>query len=174
MAVMASEHSGVTGVQRLAQQLQSLSELTESLTYRLLELEERVDASDRQLQPLLQGDGQARDALGEEAELRLDETEERLLRLESLLAGLESPSHAPAPIEKRRESARLQPDDGVVFLEESFSQSFLDEQEPLDEQDQFDEQDQLDAQDQLDSQDQLDEQEPLDAQDQLDDERLIA
>ena len=137
---MASENSAVSGLQRLALQLQALSEVTESLTYRLLELEERLSGIDLRLQPLLQGTAQASDALGEEAELRLDETEERLLRLEALLAGLESPNEQPVSIEEPCDPADLQPEEEVVFLEESFSQSFLDEQDQLDVQDQLDEQ----------------------------------
>ena len=140
MAAMASENSAVSGLQRLALQLQALSEVTESLTYRLLELEERLSGIDLRLQPLLQGTAQASDALGEEAELRLDETEERLLRLEALLAGLESPNEQPVSIEEPCDPADLQPEEEVVFLEESFSQSFLDEQDQLDVQDQLDEQ----------------------------------
>ena len=137
---MASENSAVSGLQRLALQLQALSEVTESLTYRLLELEERLSGIDLRLQPLLQGTAQASDALGEEAELRLDETEERLLRLEALLAGLESTNEQPVSIEEPCDPADLQPEEEVVFLEESFSQSFLDEQDQLDVQDQLDEQ----------------------------------
>ena len=140
MAAMASENSAVSGLQRLALQLQALSEVTESLTYRLLELEERLSGIDLRLQPLLQGTAQASDALGEEAELRLDETEERLLRLEALLAGLESTNEQPVSIEEPCDPADLQPEEEVVFLEESFSQSFLDEQDQLDVQDQLDEQ----------------------------------
>lgn len=65
---------------RLAGQVQALSELTESLAFRLLELEERLAAQEIRLQPV-----QPEDV----TELRLDETEERLARLEGLLAGLE-------------------------------------------------------------------------------------
>ncbi|MFO7630812.1 MAG: hypothetical protein R6W06_15130 [Prochlorococcaceae cyanobacterium] len=73
--------------ERLVDQLQSLTEVAETLTLRLLELEDRLAAQERQLQPLLQG-GQGSDSDAdafEETESRLAETEERLERLEALL-----------------------------------------------------------------------------------------
>ena len=71
---------------RLADQLQLLSEVAESLTYRMLELEERLAAQEpRLLEPADGVDPQ----LAEEMELRLLETEERLARIEGLLGAEE-------------------------------------------------------------------------------------
>lgn len=108
---------------RLAGQLQSLSELTEALAYRLLDLEERLAAQDRRLQPLLEGPAAADPQIAD-TELRLDDTEERLTRLESLLTGLDTSGAAPAA--DRAPSAGDDP-----FFEEG-EQAFMDEeQEPL-------------------------------------------
>jgi len=72
--------------QRLADQLQALSVLVESLTIRLLELEERLVAQERRVQA-------AADAVAQqELELRLEDTDERLLRIEALLHDLERPA----------------------------------------------------------------------------------
>jgi uncharacterized coiled-coil protein SlyX len=93
---MAQAVSAPAGIGRLAHQLQMLSELSESLTYRLLELEERVAALDRMLQPLLDAHSGASALLAEDAELRLDDTEARLSQLESLLSGYASAASAQA------------------------------------------------------------------------------
>ena len=71
---------------RLAEQLSALAQVSETLTYRLLELEERVQAQEERLLQLDSEDeaGQA-ESIGE----RLGETEERLQRIEALLEGLE-------------------------------------------------------------------------------------
>lgn len=74
--------------ERLARQLQALSQLVESLTYRLLDLEERVAAQARQLESLQEKATTA--AVDEETTLRLDDTEERLSQLEMLLNGLDT------------------------------------------------------------------------------------
>lgn len=79
--------------QRLADQLQTLSEVAETLTFRLLELEERLAAHELKLQPLLAGAGSSAELDGD-TELRLGDTEDRLARLEGLLSGLESPGAA--------------------------------------------------------------------------------
>lgn len=112
-------------LERLAGQLQSLSELTEALAYRLLDLEERLAAQDRRLQPLLEGPAAA-DPQMADTELRLDDTEERLTRLESLLSGLDTSGAAPTA-----DPAPSAGDD--PFFEEG-EQAFMDmdgEQEPL-------------------------------------------
>ena len=75
---------------RLAHQLHTLSQLSESLTYRLLELEERVAALDLLVQPLLTARSAESAQLSEDAELRLEDTESRLTRLESMLSDLDS------------------------------------------------------------------------------------
>lgn len=83
--------SGAECHERLAEQLHTLSEVVETITYRLLELEERLTEQESQLQVLHQQAG-ASVQLSEGAELCFDDTEERLVRLESLLNGME-----PAP-----------------------------------------------------------------------------
>lgn len=72
-------------VMRLAAQLHSLSELTETLAFRLLELEERLATHDQRLQSLQESQATAASDASGETELRLEDTEERLARLESLL-----------------------------------------------------------------------------------------
>jgi hypothetical protein len=84
---------------RLAEQLHTLAQLGETLTYRLLELEERLEEQQQRLEPLLlDGETPAPRSSGEAAELlaqRLGATEERLGRIEALLAGLgEGPGQA--------------------------------------------------------------------------------
>jgi hypothetical protein len=114
---------------RLADQLHTLAEVSETLTYRLLELEERLQLQERHR--IAQGEPEtgARDALGR----RLGETEQRLERIEALLAGLEEPAggrhlqvigagagerHAPHPSEEE--------DLDNPFFEEG-EQPFMDE-----------------------------------------------
>lgn len=82
------------GSQRLAQQLHTLSQLVETLTYRLLELEERLAVQDQRLQALAEvaQPGMASSAAAQE---RLDDTEERLKRLESLLNRIEPAAVGP-------------------------------------------------------------------------------
>ena len=73
--------------ERMAQQLQMLSEVVETITYRLLELEERLADQDQRLQAHVEQGPSGADASAE-AQHRLDDTEERLGRLESLLHGV--------------------------------------------------------------------------------------
>ena len=72
---------------RLADQLHALSQLAETLTIRLLELEERLQLQQERLEPLLDAAQGADTAQAEALDLRLDETEERLSQLEALLQG---------------------------------------------------------------------------------------
>jgi len=74
---MAVELSVTDCTQRLAGQLRALSEVTETLTVRLLELEERLLAQESKLEPLM----------AEDTEFRMADTEDRLSRLEGLLSG---------------------------------------------------------------------------------------
>ena len=74
---MAVELSVTDCTQRLAGQLRALSEVTETLTVRLLELEERLLAQESKLEPLM----------AEGTEFRMADTEDRLSRLEGLLSG---------------------------------------------------------------------------------------
>jgi hypothetical protein len=77
--------------ERLAEQLHTLTQVVETITYRLLELEERLTLQESQLQELHQQVGGSL-RLSDGAEQCFDDTEERLLHLESLLNGME-----PAP-----------------------------------------------------------------------------
>jgi len=78
---MASELTAADVTHRLADQLQVLSQVAETLTFRLLDLEERLAGQELQLQ----GGSAGSDLIADGTELRLAETEERLTRLESLL-----------------------------------------------------------------------------------------
>lgn len=86
---MTDSVSAPAAIGRLAHQLHTLSQLSESLTYRLLELEERVAALDLLVQPLLTARSAESAQLSEDAELRLEDTESRLTRLESMLSDLD-------------------------------------------------------------------------------------
>ena len=84
---------------RLAAQLQTLAQLGETLTYRLLELEERLAEQQERFAPLL-FDGESpegQDPAGAAAglALRMGDTEERLGRIEALLDGLQTRAHSP-------------------------------------------------------------------------------
>lgn len=111
---------------RLVEQLNALSQLTETLAFRLVELEERLAASEQLLQPLLEAGMTAPQA--EATELRLEDTEERIARLESLLNGAGASGQArgwsPLPTGLSREPEPL--DDPDPFLEEG-EQPFMDE-----------------------------------------------
>lgn len=116
---MAPESSATTGLTRLADQVQDLSMLTETLTYRLLELEEKVADLDRTLQPMIQpaqGHGNGTCQLDADTEHRLDQTESRLAQLEVLLSGLESGSTDAAPEPEQ------------PFLDDDGEQPFLDDE----------------------------------------------
>lgn len=76
---------------RLADQLHAIAAVTETLTYRLLDLEERLGAQEQRLETLLQDRGGWGTAAAEGLEQRCGETEDRLGRLEALLAALERP-----------------------------------------------------------------------------------
>jgi hypothetical protein len=78
---MASELTAADVTHRLADQLQVLSQVAETLTFRLLDLEERLAGQELQLK----GGSAGSDLIADGTELRLAETEERLTRLESLL-----------------------------------------------------------------------------------------
>jgi hypothetical protein len=81
------------GLQRLADQLRTLAEVAETLTFRLLELEERVAAIGAEVPagPEPRDDSAATDTL-----TRLLDGEQRLARIESLLAGMEGAA-SPRP-----------------------------------------------------------------------------
>ena len=99
---MAPASDSPAGSIRLADQIERLSELMETLTYRMLELEERLAIQEEGLA----AQDRAEEASGEAAALlqrRLEESSERLSRIEALLAGLDPGAAGPA-----RASGRLQ------------------------------------------------------------------
>ncbi|WP_216904999.1 hypothetical protein [Synechococcus sp. CCY 9618] len=125
---------------RLADQLQVLSQVTESLTYRLLELEERLAGQERHLVERLEEVAGQDSAHGEALEQRLGDTEERLARIEAALQGLdrpgasrhlqavvppalqqELPAHGPTP-----HGFDPHPEESNPFLDEG-EQPFMDE-----------------------------------------------
>lgn len=84
---MTAARPGAGQTSRLADQLQRFSEVVETLAYRLIELEERLESQERRLQSLLET-GASPDPAGavkEGMDLRLAETEERISRIEAAL-----------------------------------------------------------------------------------------
>lgn len=118
--------------ERLAAQLHTLTQVVETITYRLLELEERLGEQEMLLQEMQQQAGAAVQ-FSEQAEQRVDDTEERLGQLESLLSGQASiPPAAARHLQPVRAGQRPQPEqeqpvpiDGP-FLEEP-EQPFMDD-----------------------------------------------
>lgn len=107
---MTLDASEMAWAPRLSGQLHSLSQLVESLTFRVLELEERLAVQERDLASLRQESDQQRTSIDQAMEERLGETEERLGRIDALLAKegqrtLPSPSlralHNPSALGKR-------------------------------------------------------------------------
>lgn len=115
---MASELKLADSTQRLANQLQTLSEVAEVLTFRILELEERLNLQEQQIQSLLGNDAQAAGLISGDTELRLVDTEGRLARIEGLLAAPQEFGNGFQP--------EIQPDIQPDFQEEP-EQSFMDE-----------------------------------------------
>lgn len=74
---------------RLADQLQVLSQVAEALTYRLLELEERLEGQEDRIGEQLQEAIGLESAHGVAMDQRLGDTEERLARIEAALRGLD-------------------------------------------------------------------------------------
>jgi hypothetical protein len=104
---MASELTAADVTHRLADQLQVLSQVAETLTFRLLDLEERLAGQELQLQ----GGSAGSDLIAGGTELRLADTEERLTRLESLLeSGLAMEADLAEPVRHLRS---VEPDLGV-------------------------------------------------------------
>ena len=128
---MAVELKVADCTQRLADQLQTLSEVAETLTFRLLELEERLAAQELKVGSLLEGQGGDLGDLAEDTELRLGDTEDRLARVEGLLSGLESPGAVRHLHQVVTTAAGL--DQQVhqdTFLDDNLAEeSFLDEEE---------------------------------------------
>ncbi len=74
---------------RLADQLQALSQVAEALTYRLLELEERLGGHEDRVGVRLEEVAGLEAAHGAAMDERLGDTEERLARIEAALQGLD-------------------------------------------------------------------------------------
>ena len=138
-AVTASELQ-----QRLSEQLQALSQVGETLTLRLLDLEERLGGLEDQLQELQLGSLSQEDHASATGDL-LAATEERIAHLEDLLSAQAS-AHArvqPLPLRRRERPADLEIVDADSdhegssaeepelelnpFLEEDEEQPFMDE-----------------------------------------------
>lgn len=120
---MAVELTVADCTQRLADQLRTLSEVAETVTIRLLELEERLATQELKVQSLLESQSADQELVAEDTELRLGDTEDRLARLEGLLNGLESPGAT-------RHLQPVQPSGQDPFLDDSLQEeSFLDEEE---------------------------------------------
>ena len=129
---MAVELKVADCTQRLADQLQTLSEVAEAITFRLLELEERLAAQELRLEPLLEGQAGSQGALSDETELRLDDTEDRLARLEGLLKGIENQGVGRhlRPVVVAPQLAHAQEALQDSFLDDSLAEEpFLDEEE---------------------------------------------
>ncbi|MFY8148976.1 MAG: hypothetical protein ACOVNL_07130 [Prochlorococcaceae cyanobacterium] len=101
---MATPSEAADPTLRLAEQLQALSLVTETLTYRLLDLEERLAAQEVHSRQTLEAEQGAVLQAAEATELRLLETEDRLARLEAVLSEgtTAAPSEPPIPEEPPR------------------------------------------------------------------------
>ncbi len=125
---MAPELKAADCTQRLADQLQTLSELAEILTFRLLELEERLTVHEGRLEQLLDGGLASGGPMAEGTELRLVETEDRLARIESLLKGVAAQvPHQDEPVAEEETIA----DEETIPEEETIAEEepFLDDHE---------------------------------------------
>lgn len=76
---------------RLADQLNTLSEVVETLTFRLLELEEQVSVQQQRLKPLMEASDREEESQDALRKLRFDQTEQRLSHLEQLLQVAQGP-----------------------------------------------------------------------------------
>jgi hypothetical protein len=90
----------------LSEQLKTLSELTETLTFKMLELEERCAAQEEQLASFHHGAEQHNAQVAQAMDHRMRETQERLGRIETLLR---QEQHPPAPTPPLRALARPTP-----------------------------------------------------------------
>jgi hypothetical protein len=108
---------------RLVAQLNALSQLTEMLAFRVVELEEKLAATEQMLESV------SAPVPCETTELRLEETDERISRLETLLHGAGALAPALHPAGGARMKTSLEPpslDDSELFIEEG-EQAFMDE-----------------------------------------------
>ena len=91
MAAQAPAQSPAKLQHRLGEQLQALSQVSEALMFRLLDLEERLAAVEQQLGSLQAREDQTPPGLAVDTGEILALTEERLARLEDLLSGRRQP-----------------------------------------------------------------------------------
>ena len=110
---------------RLSKQLKLLSEVAESLTYRLLELEERFAVQDHQLTSRQLAAEQSHSQVAEAMEERMLETENRLGRLDDLLSNVEPRTAPPSPL---RALSRLSP---MPFHDPPHGETLLDADLPF-------------------------------------------
>lgn len=119
---------------RLANQLQVLSQVAEALTYRLLELEERLEGQEDRIGDQLQEAAGLEAAHGVAMDQRLGDTEERLARIEAALRGLDR-TGASRHLQAVQPPALQQELPGSLIEEEGFdlgqedTDPFLDEGE---------------------------------------------
>lgn len=102
---MAPASDSPAGSIRLADQIERLSEVMETLTYRMLELEERL--------ALQEDSGVASGEAAAALERRLEESAERLARIEVMLAGLDRVARR-----QPRASGRLQVLDAAAIQDQ--------------------------------------------------------
>jgi TolA-binding protein len=131
MSASASPSAGALQL-RLSEQMQALSLVSETLTLRLLELEERLGALEGQLEGLqhLQSNTLSNDSAD-----MLTATEERIARLEDLLTEQSAPQRATVhPLQRPTPKANAQDADFNEpelelnpFPEEDEEQPFMDE-----------------------------------------------
>jgi hypothetical protein len=103
---MSLDSSELEWALRLSEQLKTLSEVAESLTYRMLELEERFAVQDHRLNSRQLAAEQSHSHLAGAMEERMLETEKRLARLDDLLRNVEPRTAPPSPL---RALSRLSP-----------------------------------------------------------------
>ena len=130
MSASASPSPGALQL-RLSEQIQALSLVSETLTLRLLELEERLGALESQLEGLqhLQSSG-----IGDDATDLLTATEERIARLEDLLTAESAPKRAtvhplqrPTPEANAQREGFSEPELELNPFPEDEEQPFMDE-----------------------------------------------
>ena len=127
--------------QRLSEQLQALSQVGETLTLRLLEMEERLGCLEEHVQDLQRHDAQRVEASGSTTDLLMD-TEARIARLEDLLSAesisssshssgqavpLRRPTHPSIEALHDEGSPLGEPHDELNPFPEEEEQSFMDE-----------------------------------------------
>ena len=141
MAAQAPAQSPAKLQHRLGEQLQALSQVSEALMFRLLDLEERLAAVEQQLGSLQAREDQTPPGLAVDTDEILALTEERLARLEDLLSsssrqplaglgnsafGLEAGSLAARAAIKAVASP-AEPEDSFDPFPEEEEQAFMDE-----------------------------------------------